>query len=64
MCFLGDDAGDLAAFDALDRMAAAGIYTLRVAALAGPESPDELLRRADHVVLGPSGASALLERLL
>jgi trehalose 6-phosphate phosphatase len=64
VCFLGDDAGDLAAFDVLDTMAAAGIYTLRVAALGGPESPDELERRADHVVLGPQGARALLERLL
>jgi trehalose 6-phosphate phosphatase len=61
-CFLGDDAGDLDAFAALDRLAARGARTVRVA-VADPESPPELAERADIVVPGPSGAVVLLERL-
>lgn len=61
-CFLGDDVGDLPAFDALDRLAAAGLHAVRVA-VSTPEAPAELLERADLVVDGPEGALALLERL-
>ena len=61
-CFLGDDQGDLTAFDALDALAGRGARTLRVAVRSG-ESPDELLRRSDLVVDGPREVVALLEKL-
>ena len=62
VCFIGDDVGDLPAFDALDRLAASGVHTVRVA-VATSEAPAELVARADVVVEGPMGALALLERL-
>ncbi|MDP9073025.1 MAG: trehalose-phosphatase [Actinomycetota bacterium] len=62
LCFLGDDLGDLPAFDALARLAEAGVDTLAVA-VAGDETPDQLLERADLVVDGPEGALALLDML-
>jgi trehalose 6-phosphate phosphatase len=62
VCFLGDDVGDLPAFDGLDRLAAAGVATLRVAVRSTEGSPD-LLDRADLVVDGPPGALALIEAL-
>jgi trehalose 6-phosphate phosphatase len=62
VCFLGDDIGDLPAFDALDRLAAGGVHAVRVG-VATEEAPAELLERADVVVDGPVGALAVLERL-
>jgi trehalose 6-phosphate phosphatase len=62
-CFLGDDHGDLTAFDALDDLDARGARTLRVAVRSG-ESPDELVRRADVVVDGPTEVVAFLRALL
>ena len=62
-CFLGDDVGDLPAFDGLDRLAERGIATLRVA-VHTPEAPPEMLRRADIVVEGPEGALGFLRGLL
>ncbi|HTJ76534.1 MAG TPA: trehalose-phosphatase [Acidimicrobiales bacterium] len=61
-CFLGDDRGDLPAFDALDRLAAAGTTVAKVG-VASPEAPDELLARADVVVDGPEGALRVLRAL-
>ena len=61
-CFVGDDAGDLLAFDALDRLVRAGTAGVRVA-VADEESPPELLARADVVVDGPAEALALLTGL-
>jgi trehalose 6-phosphate phosphatase len=61
-CFLGDDRGDLPAFEALRRLAERGVHTLAVA-VGSDESPPELLEAADVVVLGPPGALALLNRL-
>lgn len=61
-CFLGDDAGDLPAFDALGRLAAAGTAVARVA-VADVESPARLVADADLVVTGPEEALALLRRL-
>ena len=63
VCFLGDDRGDLTAFDTLDRMAAEGATVLRVG-IDSPEAPDELLERADIVVEGPEGALRILRGLL
>ena len=61
-CFAGDDAGDLAAFAALDRLAAEGVHGVRVA-VSDSESPPELTARADMVVDGPHEALALLSAL-
>ena len=60
VCFLGDDVGDLPAFDALDALDA---HTVRVA-VATAETPPTLVQRADVVVDGPEGALALLRSLL
>jgi trehalose 6-phosphate phosphatase len=57
----GDDRGDLAAFAAVEQLAAGGLDGLRVA-VASAEAPAELLGRADLVVDGPEGLTALLER--
>jgi trehalose 6-phosphate phosphatase len=62
-CFLGDDHGDLTAFDALDDLDERGARTLRVA-VRSDESPAELVRRADVVVDGPSEVVAFLRALL
>jgi trehalose 6-phosphate phosphatase len=63
VCFLGDDVGDLPAFDALDQLAVSGIEVARIA-VRSDEAPDELLDRADLVVDGPPGAYDLLCQLL
>ena len=63
VCFLGDDTGDLTAFDALDRMAAKGVAVVRVG-VESEEAPDELLERADLTVEGPEGSLRVLEALL
>ena len=62
-CFLGDDRGDLAAFDALDRLAGDSVHVTRIA-VRSSEMPEELERRADIVVDGPEGALELLRALL
>jgi trehalose 6-phosphate phosphatase len=62
-CFMGDDVGDLPAFDALDRLDAAGVAVLKVG-VRSEEAPVELLERADVVVDGPAGVVDLLRRLL
>lgn len=60
--FAGDDHGDLAAFDALDLLAATGTHTVRVA-VRSSEEPPELVDRADLTVDGPVGALDLLTRI-
>ncbi len=62
-CFIGDDSGDLSAFDTLDDLGAAGVTIFRVG-VDSPEAPPELLRRADLVVEGPEAVVSLLRRLL
>lgn len=62
VCFLGDDRGDLSAFDALDRLAAGGATVVRVG-VRSPEAPEELLARADLVVDGPEGSLTVLRGL-
>jgi trehalose 6-phosphate phosphatase len=61
--FIGDDAGDLPAFDALDRLGSEGVGVARVA-VRSAESPPSLLGRADLVVEGPPGALSFLQSLL
>ncbi|MEQ1787910.1 MAG: hypothetical protein ABL966_12715 [Acidimicrobiales bacterium] len=63
VAYVGDDAGDLPAFAALDRLAAAGVAAVKVAVRTSEASTD-LLTRADVIVDGPEGALALLEALL
>jgi trehalose 6-phosphate phosphatase len=63
-CFLGDDVGDLPAFDALDRLHAdCGAHVLKVG-VRSAEAPAELVERADVLVDGPQGALELLRGLL
>lgn len=63
VCFFGDDRGDLPAFAALRRLAAAGASTLAVA-VDSAEAPPELLAGADVVVEGPEAVLAGLRSLL
>jgi trehalose 6-phosphate phosphatase len=60
--FAGDDVADLAAFSALDELAAEGVVAVKIA-VDGPETPSELRAAADEVVDGPTGLVRLLERL-
>lgn len=62
LLFAGDDVADVEAFEALDRMAPAGVATLKVAVL-GPETPEALASGADVSVEGPSGLLDLLRAL-
>ena len=61
--FLGDDIGDLAAFDALDELAAREVATVRVG-VRSHESPPEILERADEIVDGPEAAVDWMRSLL
>ena len=60
--FAGDDVADIDAFEALDRLPDEEMLTLRVA-VRGPETPEELVRRADLAVDGPGGLVELLRVL-
>ena len=62
LCYLGDDRGDLPAFDALRRLRSAGKATLAVG-VASPEQPPELAGVVDLMVSGPDGAVRLLREL-
>jgi len=62
VCFIGDDAGDLSAFDALDDLALEGVATLRVA-VGRDEAPAELLERADLMLDDPADVLTLLREL-
>jgi trehalose 6-phosphate phosphatase len=63
VAYIGDDVGDLPAFDALDRLADAGTATVAIA-VAGAEPVAALVERADCVLDDPTGAADLLDRLL
>jgi trehalose-6-phosphatase len=63
VCFIGDDVGDAEAFDALDRLAEGPVHVVRIA-VAGAETPSELLARADWAVEGPTQALNLLRELV
>ena len=62
-CYLGDDTGDLPAFAALDSLAGAGLYTVKIA-VTGADAAPALVAAADLVVAGPTAALALLRTLL
>jgi len=59
--FIGDDLGDLAAFDAVDELRSHGVAGLLVC--SGSSEETALAERADLVVDGPRGVVALLEAL-
>jgi trehalose 6-phosphate phosphatase len=60
--YVGDDVGDLPAFDALDRLAERGTAAVKVA-VRTPDASPELLAAADLLVDGPDGAVTLLATL-
>ncbi|KAA0235228.1 MAG: hypothetical protein JJLCMIEE_01554 [Acidimicrobiales bacterium] len=60
--YIGDDVGDVAAFEALTRLQKAGRHTVKVAVDSNELSAD-LRDRADLVVPGPEGALDLLRSL-
>ncbi len=60
--YAGDDLADVRAFAALDRLAAGGAVTVKVA-VHGSETPTELTDAADVIVDGPAGLVGLLRRL-
>jgi trehalose 6-phosphate phosphatase len=53
VAFIGDDIGDVAAFDALDTLAQRGIATVRVA-VRSAEQAEALVARADLALNGPA----------
>jgi trehalose 6-phosphate phosphatase len=59
---VGDDLGDLPAFDAVAQLAAEGHDGLRVA-VRSAEAPPPLLAEADLIVDGPPGVLEFLQRL-
>jgi trehalose 6-phosphate phosphatase len=59
--FAGDDLGDLAAFDAVERLRGEGVAGVTVC--SGSAEVSELAERADVVVDGPPGVAALLAAL-
>lgn len=60
--YAGDDSPDLEAFDALDRLRADGLTTVKIA-VGGPETPARLLASADVVAEGPGGLVEVLRGL-
>jgi trehalose 6-phosphate phosphatase len=61
VCYIGDDVGDLAAFDAVEALRDKGIPGLTVA--SGSPEVTEVAQRADLVVEGPPGVVMWLESL-
>ena len=62
MAFIGDDLGDLPAFDALDGFEQTGVATVRVA-VRGTEQADPVVAQADVTAEGPEGVLAALSDL-
>lgn len=65
VCYLGDDMGDLPAFEVLSGLRRQGVHTLAVAVRSGvgDETPAALLAAADVIVEGTDGAVGLLQLL-
>jgi trehalose 6-phosphate phosphatase len=61
-CYVGDDLGDLAAFEALSELASSGAAVARVA-VRDRESPPALVEAADLVLESPAAVFRLLEQL-
>jgi trehalose 6-phosphate phosphatase len=64
VCYLGDDLGDLAAFDALDKLAAEGVHVVRIAVIPPDEPVVQLADRADVVLDSPRAVVEVLRGLL
>jgi len=62
--FVGDDVGDLPAFDALAALGSSGGLTAVLVAVGGPELPDAVRRRAQFVLDEPGAVLDLLRALL
>jgi trehalose 6-phosphate phosphatase len=62
VAYIGDDLGDLPAFDALDRLADRGIAAVKVA-VRTPDVSAALTQRAHVLVDGPDGALELLRSI-
>jgi trehalose 6-phosphate phosphatase len=63
VCYIGDDLGDLAAFDALDALRAQGSSALAVCSGLPGSGIAEVAARADLVLGGPDAVVAFLEAL-
>lgn len=63
VCYFGDDAADVVAFEALHTLRAAGVETVAVA-VVGPETPPAVRDAADLEVTGPDAAVAVLAALV
>ncbi|GAA4253168.1 trehalose-phosphatase [Dactylosporangium darangshiense] len=61
VAYFGDDLGDLAAFDAVERLREAGVAGLKVC--SGSDEVPQLAARADLIVDGPPGVLEFLEGL-
>jgi trehalose 6-phosphate phosphatase len=61
VCYAGDDLGDVAAFDALDRLRTRGVATLAIC--SGSDEVPELRGRADLIVDGPVGLVGLVNAI-
>jgi trehalose 6-phosphate phosphatase len=59
----GDDLGDLAAYGAVESLRAEGLPGVLLAAAGTPETPGDLVARADLTVPGPEGVVAVLNAL-
>ena len=62
VAYIGDDVGDLPAFEALDRLAERGVQAVKVA-VRTPDVSEALLARSHHHVEGPDGVLELLRSL-
>lgn len=62
-CVVGDDLGDIPAFEAVSELEADGGFDAVRVVASSPEVPPELVDAADLVVDGPSGALAFLMEL-
>jgi trehalose 6-phosphate phosphatase len=63
VAYVGDDVGDLPAFDALDRLAERGVHAVKVA-VRTPDVSTALLARCHQTVDGPGGVLDLLRSLV
>ena len=65
VCYIGDDLGDVAAFDAVARLRESGLQGLAVCSTS-PGAPPvaELIARADLVLAGPDDVVAFFDALM
>ncbi|MFI5910850.1 trehalose-phosphatase [Dactylosporangium sp. NPDC051541] len=61
VAYFGDDLGDLAAFDAVERLRETGVFGLKVC--SGSDEVPRLAERADLIVDGPPGVLEFVEGL-